>query len=147
MPQTEFITELSQYMYDLVYNNRLILGFEDVYDGEQDLIPRTPACLIVMGEYTREYTGAPFRTDNTFTVFLMLYHEKIQDTQLNQRECMEQAEQLMLFLHQDLTMGGLVINGFVSNIEPGYIKSGKSMTYVSRLTWTAFTKTMIDTTP
>jgi hypothetical protein len=142
--QTDKPTVVSQYIYDILSDNAAMrtLGLEDVWDGEQNLIPRIPAISIVVGSYSRELTGVPFRTDNVFTIFLMMYHAKIQDIQLNQRECNARAEAVMDFLHTDKTMGGNVIHGYVVAMEPGYLAVGRSMTYVTRLTWTGLTKTL-----
>lgn len=147
--QSDKATVVSQYIYDILNTGtaKAQLGLAGVWDGEQNLIPQIPAVCVVVGNYTREYAGIPFRTDNTFTVFLIVYHAKIQDVQLNQRECNQRAEAIMDFLHQDLTMGGNVIDGYVTALEPGYLQAGKSMTYVTRLTWVGRTKTIIDTTP
>lgn len=142
MPQTDKPTVVSQYIYDLLTDNKQELGIEDVFDGDQELIPRTPAICVLIGDYGRELTGAPFRTDNAFTIYLMVYHAKIQDNQLNYRECNELAEAVMDLMHQNKTLGDNVIHGFVTSIEPGYVRQGRSLSYVSRLTWYGLTKTL-----
>lgn len=144
MPQSELPTVVSQYIYDLLNTNtnKAALGLEGVFDGDQSLIPSTPAVCVLMGNYSRELTGAPFRTDNVFTIYLMVYHAKVQDTQLTQRECMAFAESIMKFLHTDKTMGGNVIHGFVTGMEPGQAPMGKTMAHVTRITWSGLTKTL-----
>jgi len=128
-------------MYDLLYENRLPLVLEDVWEGDQNLIPRVPAICIVMGDYKRTLSGAPFRTDNEFTIYLMVYHGGVRDNQLNYRECNERAEAIMTLLHTDKTMGDNVIHGYVTGMEPGY-QEKKTLMYVTRITWQGLTKTL-----
>lgn len=143
MPQTDKPTIVAQYIYDFLRDdaNMLALGLEDVFEDDQDLIPRVPAACVVLGEYRRELTGIPFRTDNNFTVYVMLYHAGVKDVQLLYRECNERAEAVMDLLHTDKTMGGNVIHGYVTTIEPGYVQK-KTLMYASRITWTGLTKTL-----
>lgn len=142
MPQSDKPTVVSQYIYDYLSDGRQMLGIEDVWDGDEQLIPRVPAVCVIMGNYGRLLSGAPFRTDNTFDIFLMMYHGQIQDSQLNQRQCILRAEAVMDYLHLDKTMGGNVIHGYVTSIEPGAVRLGTSLMFVTRITWSGLTKTM-----
>jgi len=142
MPQSDKATVVSQRIYDYLIEGRLILGLEEVYDGDEQLIPKTPSVCVIMGNKNRLLSGVPFRTDNTFEIFLMVYHGKIQDSQLNQRECMNLAEAIEDYLHLDKTMGDNVIHGYCTGIEPGALRLGNTMMFVSRITWSGLTKTL-----
>ncbi len=43
----------------------------------------------------------------------------------------------------DNTLGGLVISGIVSSVEPGVAVVGKAQFYAHRMTWTAMIKERI----
>lgn len=118
---------------------------EDVTYGDQEKIPRTPFICVESGPKIRELSGigGKGRTDNRFTVFIMCYISEVRSVQLNREEADTLAEQVELLLHEDVTLGGKVIHGFVTGIEPGFsTRSGKLMR-VARITWQGLTKTLI----
>ena len=141
MTNTDQAVNVSQAIYDILFLNKQELGIEDVWDGDEQLIGKYPSLCVIQGEKTRELTGAPFRTDNNFNVFVMVYHGAVRDSQLNYRDANTLAERVEALLHQDKTLGGIVVHGFVVSIEPGVVDRG-TLQYVSRLTWRGLTKTL-----
>lgn len=121
------------------------IGIPDMYFGDQNRIPRTPALCVDSGDYSRTLSGrgGKGRTDNIFTVFTMFYLCKVADIQATKLSVEQLAETAMDILHADVTFGGLVIHGFVTKIEPGYSMRQGVLFRTARMTWEGLTKTLI----
>jgi hypothetical protein len=138
------ITLVTQAVKDKIIDQIALLDDiqpSDVYWPDQLKIPRTPAICIDSGDYVREMAGSlgpKGRTENRFVIFLMCYLCKVADVQLTQQSVEDFAEQVMDILHQDVTMGGTVIHGFVTRIEPGYANRNSVMFRTARITWEGF---------
>lgn len=141
MPLSDQPSVVNQFIVDLLKGEPL-LQLEDVFFGDQQLIPKTPSVAVEPGPMARELTGLPFRTDNTFTVFLIIYHSKVQGSQITRKECLEYAEAIMALLHTNKTMGDNVIHGYVTSIDPGYATRGGTLMMSTRLTWSGLSKTL-----
>jgi len=143
MAQTDRVSVVCQAIYDLLIANSVALGIEDVWLGDQALLPHTPAACVVPGPLTRELTGMPNRTDNNMTAYVMIYHSILQNQEVTEMEAIQVSEAVMSLLHQDLSLGGTVIHGYVRTIEPGYSNKARSWYRSSRVTWTGLTKTIM----
>jgi len=137
---TQSFEEVTQAIVDLLKEHQDDLGLKDVWYGDQELIPRTPAVAVESGSKTRELTGAPDVTTNRFTVFVLTYMAKIQDVQTTRKMADQLAEAIELLLHDDTTIGGLVIFGMCTSVEPGYAIRGGTLMRAARITWEGFTK-------
>lgn len=115
----------------------------DIFFGDQDRIPRTPAVCIEPGEKNRELQGAPNMTLNTFDVFVLIYHNKMQEIQLTRRECDQLAYEVELRLHQNLQLGGIISHGFCVSNESGYTYKQNTLYRTARLTYRATSKTSL----
>lgn len=145
MPHADRFTPVVQEVYDLLTNAKAELGLEDVWYGDQNLIPRYPAVAVEAGPFNRDLSGIGGKglTDNRIRVLLLLYLAKIQDVQVTRKATDELAERIMDKLHEDVTMNGTVIHGFVTAIEPGYATRGGTLMRTTRVTWEGLTKTRI----
>jgi hypothetical protein len=121
------------------------LGFEDVFYGDQDLIPRTPAAAVESAGLARELQGIATggMTRNELSVYIFVYHCPIQSAQKTRKECDQFAEQVQRLLHNDVTLGGLVIHGFCNNSEPGVAVRGGAAMRAHRITWMGISKTRL----
>lgn len=145
MANTDRLSVVSNYIYDLLTTNKTALGLQDVFFGDQQKVPRTPAVAVEPGVYTRELSGlgGKGRTDNNFTVYVLVYVSNIRDEQLNNKDVITLSEAIMDKLHLDVTMSGNVIHGRVTSIEPGYASRGGALMRFGRITWEGLTKTLI----
>lgn len=145
MALTDRSSEVTTYISNLLKERMIELEIKDVWYGDQNNIPRFPAVAVEPGPFNRGLSGigGKGRTDNTITVYLLVYNNNIKDVQKTRQDTDQLAEQLMDVLHEDVTMGGLVIHGFVNTIEPGYTVRGNNLLRSSRVTWTGMTKTLI----
>jgi hypothetical protein len=129
---------------DLMNDNAL------VFYGDQNRVPVTPALCVESGETGRALGGVPNRVENTHTCYIILYHSPVDETQTSKLQSEQYAEAVTAFLDTNLTLdldgdGGIVIHGFVRNIEPGYSYKNKGNTLMNsvRLTWQGTTKTIL----
>jgi hypothetical protein len=118
------------------------LGFEDVFFGDQDMVPRTPAIAVDPLRLDREIQGimSGGMTKNTFLIYVFVYHAPIQNGQVTRQESDQLADAVQNVLHQDLTLGGLIIHGFCTMSESGVAHRGGSMLRTHRITWTGISK-------
>ena len=129
------ISVVGEYMLAWLTANMATLGLEAIFYDDQALIPKTPTLCVVPAGKRRELAGAPVRTNVEYTIYLMLYQEKIQDVQVNFRESMVLAEAVEQFLHTDLSMGGNCQFSMVTGVEPGYAIRSRTLMRCTRLTW------------
>lgn len=121
----------------LLETNKIKLGLEDVWVGDQERLPRTPCAAVEPGPKTRTYNGVPRRFEVMLEAYILVYVERIQDTQQNVRQSLALAEEIEAVLHEDETVGGLVISSYVSDSTPGYVNRSGTLLSVVRLTFQA----------
>lgn len=143
------LTESSPVLTDYIYNMlnapamKTSLGVKDVWYGDQTKVPQVPCLVVESGTSRRTLTGAPSRTDINFVVHVTVYHAAISDTQANRRACDTLARAVEAQLHSDKQMGGNVIHGFCTSIEPGFAFKGGALMHATRVTWEGLSKVMI----
>jgi hypothetical protein len=123
------------------------LGLNDVFFGDQDLIPRSPAVCVEPGDKVRDLQGATRRTENVFTIYLLVYHSEVRSPQSNRRDADSLAEAIETLLHGDATLGGLVRHCYVIKIESGYSRKSNALMRSSRITFEARNMTMLPSSP
>lgn len=118
-----------------------------VFYGDQDRIPSTPTVCVEPSDLVRQLQGAPNMTLNQFELFILCYHNKVQDNQLSRKEVDQLAFEVMHFLHQDLQLvvagSPLLIRGFVERIESGYVFKAGTLYRTARLTYRGQNKTSL----
>lgn len=118
-----------------------------VFYGDQDRIAVTPTVCVEPSDKTRELSGAPNMTENTFEIFILVYHNKVQDNQLTRKEVDQVAYEIEQLLHQDLQLkvAGVpkLIHGFVMRNESGYVFKGGTLYRTARLTYRGKNKTSL----
>lgn len=114
-----------------------LLGIAQVMYGDQDKIGPTPLVCVEPSEKRRAINGAPRRTSVTLELYVLIYHGRIQDVQLNRQEADELAEAIEKRLHLDPTCGSLAVHSLVSNLASGVANKGGALHRATRLTFTA----------
>lgn len=148
---TKSYLQISKYLQNWLNANKASLGIQNVYYGDQELIPKTPSVCVQPGNLVRTLSGALWQADTITSILIMVYHGEIQSKQINQAECDAFAIAIEDFLHTDHYLSNvaidaqapLITSGFVSSIEPGSIRRGGKLMFATRLTYTAFSKTRI----
>lgn len=121
MTVTENTSVLGQYIKNLIDTNKVTLGVKQVLYGNQNDIPFSPTVVVTPGIKRRELRGvsAPGgRTFNVMNVFVTIMTSKVGDENTERLKTDQLAEAVEKLLHQDTTMGGLLIHGFVQEWTP-----------------------------
>lgn len=140
---TDKISVVSQAVHDLLEENKVGLGLADVWYGDQEKLPQTPAACVEAGTKTRDLNGSPRRTQVIMEVFIIVYHERVSDSEENQKKSELLGEAVEDLLHQNEDLSGLVIHSMVISNEPGYVVRGGAQIKASRLTFQCTSQTML----
>lgn len=135
MPLTDNLMTFNQAVFNLIDTSKVSLGLADVWFGDQDRNPTTPCVAVEPGSKNREFNGAPRRFLVTMDSYVLVYIERIQDTQQNVKDMLTVSEAVEAVLHADAQMAGIVTHSFVMTNEPGYATRGGTLVRASRLTF------------
>lgn len=141
-PNTDRSTVLALGLKEIVEANKLDLGIQQVLYGDQLMVPGSPAVVIRAGRKRRTLRGvaAPGgKVDNSLTVLVDVMAADVLSGEEASRLAVDTlAENVEKLFYVDVTIGGLVIHGFVEDWDPGAIFINNSkwrtvrMTYVGR---------------
>lgn len=139
MTYTDSIPVLNKFLVNKFEAKKADLGIADVYYGDQERIPRTPAVCFEPGEKDRELNGAPRRTKVDITLYCLVYHNPVKAVSSIREEDDLLAEAIETEIHADRqfldeTGDPQVIDSMVTSIESGYQQKANSLFRVSRLT-------------
>jgi hypothetical protein len=146
MPHTDKVTVLAQYIQALINTNKVTLGLDDVLYGDQQNMPKAQTAVISSGQKTRTLDGVAMpggMSRNLMRVIITVYNSTVASEATQRLAVDQQAEAIEALLHQDTTMGGNIIHGFVESIEPGVTFRTGSMYRATQLTFVGQTKTRI----
>lgn len=131
------IDSVSQYITDLVNANKVSLGLETVYYGDQTIIPAMPSVAVVPGPLHREPTGAMRHYTLRFTVALFVMHRRLMQTNAARTKAdLQMARSLVVLLHTDFTLGSNIVGGWVSSEVPRSLPGPQGGSIIStQLTW------------
>ncbi len=133
---------ITQAIVDLLKGDET-LGLKEVYYGDQGGIPLTPSATVELGNKTREYNQTGLQTNVVPQIQVVIYHGLLVDVQKIKKELDQFVQAVEDLLHVDNTLGGLVISGIVTSVEPGVAVVGKAQFYAHRMTWEAMIKERI----
>ena len=102
-----------------------------------------PSATVEAGTAERSYNQTGIQTNRIVPIIIVIYHGKIGDVQDIKKELDDFAQAVEDKLHEDNTLGGLVISGIVTSLEPGVASVGKAQFYAHRLTWDGLIKERI----
>lgn len=108
----------------------------DVYYGDQSKYPRTPAVSVEMAPQDRQLNQTGLQQRIVLRAYIMAIHSPLAAAEKRWEETDEFADRIVTQLHTNRTLGGLVINGYVTGIEPGALRRG-GMLAVHRISWEA----------
>ena len=133
---------ITQAIVDLLKDDAS-LGLKAVYYGDQSGIPLIPSATVELSSKTREYNQTGLQTNVVPEVAIIIYHGLMADVQTIKKELDQFVQLVEDKLHVDNTLGGLVISGIVTSVEPGASQVGNALFYAHRLTWEAMIKERI----
>ncbi len=127
---------VTQKVADLLEANADYLGLKGVWYGDQELLPDFP-CAVVES-FTKQRDYATIRQyDITFRVGILVYVGEIQSSQITKKQSEELAEAVEDLMHENRTLDGMVIHGYVSSMNPGVASRAGKMVRAVRLIFTA----------
>lgn len=124
----------------------------DIFYGDQNKIPRSPAICVEPGDKTRSWPPKPsLRTENDLSVHFFVYYAAVTGSEELKLTADLLGEKLEEYIHENhLTLADadgnpLIIHGHVVVNEPRYImrNSNRTLFHASHLTWRAITKTQL----
>lgn len=136
------LSVITQAVVDLLAGDE-DLGLANVYYGDQVGIPQVPSATVEAGSAERTYNQTGIQTNRVVPIIVVIYHGKVADVQGIKKELDQFAKAVEDKLHLDNTLGGLVISGIVTTVEPGVASIGTAQFYAHRLTWTGLIKERI----
>jgi hypothetical protein len=141
---TDSLVVVAGAVSDILVGVQGTLGIQDIWYGDQDRIPRSPAVCIETGEKTRELNGAPRRTLVSLPIYLLVYHNALEAGANDQRlknDTLAEAIETELHNHEDL--GGLVVHSYCTALEPGYQRKRDALWQVTNITFVATSQVML----
>ena len=133
---TQSLFDVGEYLYDKLLANQSTLKLEAVFYGDQERLPVTPVACVETGTLRQELAGANRRVDAEFIVYVLVYHNAVQDASTTRIETEKRAEAVKNLIEEDPKQGGLVIHSLVSDLQHGYVTKGGNIVRASRLTVT-----------
>lgn len=122
MSHTDDDTEVALAIRDLLVTNKVTLQLDDVLYGNHNLIPRASAAIVTAGGKTRQLAGvsAPGgRTENNLLIAVQLHWSRVGDEETERIAADERGTALERLIHTDTTIGGLVIHGYITQVDRG----------------------------
>jgi hypothetical protein len=144
---TDKTSVLADYVYNLLTSERYELGLEQVLYGKHNMVPKNNTVRVIPGRKTRVLKGVSAPGGRVENILVVLIDVMTSDPLIGESEGRLMTDQLAdtveHFLHQDTTMGGLIIHGFVDTWDPGEEFINNSMFRVVRLTFTGQSRTYL----
>lgn len=149
MAHTHKATVLAIAIKDKIAANKLAVGLDAdsvVLYGDHNNVPGGKAVTISAGTKDRELAGVAGpggRTLNIMQVMITVYYMKTEAEESARLAVDQLAENVEDLLHEDTTMGGIIIHGYVRQWVPGIIQRETSMFRVVQLHFFGQTKTNV----
>jgi hypothetical protein len=139
MALTDLMSVVTSALIEILEAEKAAYGIRQVFDGDVSIVPETPSVAVIPGQKNRELYGAGLMTKVDLSVALMIYHNRLQETQKTQREVIELSEGIeeLFHRHGNQTLGSLVIFGMFTMVEPGYADRQGTVLRTTRMTWEA----------
>lgn len=146
---TDSLATVTDFIFTLLDTNKATFtpAVQAVYFGDQKQIPVTPAITVAAGQKMRSQAGAPRRVVNNFEVYVNIFFSGVRGVELNHRDADQLAEAVEAMIHQDIVMGGLVVNSIVALNEAGFLNKDNSQFRGNRLVVQAMSKTLLPLAP
>lgn len=154
MPDTQPLSDsslvIAERWFQILTINKAALGLEDVWFGDQQMVPRTPTLCVEPGLKRRTLFAAQNRTENEIDTYFLIYHSPISEMQDARRETMRVAEAVEHFLHLNhlrlFAANGttqLTVHGYCTDMDPGYSRKQNTTYNAVQMTWRNLTKTWL----
>ena len=137
MPLTKDPSVVIQALVDLLRTNWETIetpSETDIYYGDQNRYPRFPSLSVVNIGTDRPLYQTGLQMQVEFQAYVLVYHAIIGSESDLKKKCDERSEIVVGVIESDRKLGGLVVHGHVTRMEPGVASRGDLLT-ATRLTW------------
>lgn len=134
---------VAESIIDFLSDNKTSLGLRTIVYGEDEFVTETPTVEVVPGTMTTETVETAFTVRNNFPVHITIIHSRLDNRQVTRKECDSFAYNVRNKLHENPKLGGLVVFGYVTMVEPGFTTRQRALMRATRLTWSGFSKTKL----
>lgn len=126
-------------LYNLLNDNRGTLGLGYVGYEDETLLPEYPAVVVSYTAPVDREIHATHQFRISWSITLVVYHARLTAShRIRTKEDMQLAAAVREKLHEDYTMGGGVIFGYVISERPGVQTDNRGQANVATvLTWEA----------
>lgn len=131
------MSQIAEYLVTLINTNRVSLGVDNVYYGDQQKLDAGVIVCVEPDEKVRILKGATRRTDLTFTLQIFVYHSLLQSPITSRKQNDICAEAVETLIHSYPRLGGLAIHSLVTTIQSGVVTKSNSLVRASRLQFEA----------
>jgi hypothetical protein len=143
MPQDFYdIIQILDYLHDRIDNAKTELGLKYITYGDENLLPEYPACIVTAERPVSTTLHATRQFRREFFCDLWVFHAQLSvGRRVRTRQDIELARRLEVFLNNDMTCGGHLVQCWVESMQPIVIgrtaRSQKSDAIIgTRLLWT-----------
>jgi hypothetical protein len=146
MAHTDDDTLVAIAIRDLLETNKETLQLDDVLYGNHNLIPRASAAIVTAGGKTRQLAGvsAPGgRTENNLIVAIQLHWSKVGNEEEERIAADQRGTAVERLIHADTTVSGLIIHGYINQVERGETIVNNSMFRSVIMSFVGITKTYL----
>lgn len=158
MTHTDRSTVLAKAIKATIEASKDELGIDSIFYGDQNNLPKATTVTIEPGVKNRDLEGvggvltsggnrSGGRTLNVMQVLINVYSSQYGSESDQRLRVQELAEEIEHLLHQDTSVGGIIIHGFVETWDPGMVFKAGTMFRAVQMTFTGQTKTMLTEQP
>jgi len=145
MPYFTEPEQIIDHVYNLINNDKAAIGLGFIGYSDERILPKYPAAVVSLGvPVTRElYATQTFQL--TFQIQVVVYHARVTTSHKTRtKEDMQIAARVREKLHEDYSLGGGVIFGFVTSERPGIVANEKGQAVVATvITWSGSSRASI----
>jgi hypothetical protein len=131
---------------DIIEANKATLQLNDVFYGNHTMIPNNSAAVVMAMGKRRQLAGvsAPGgRTQNDLLVTIQLHWSRVGNEEPERRACDARGTAVERLLHANVTLDGIIIHGYVSEVDRGETLINNSMFRSVMMTYVGITKTYL----
>jgi hypothetical protein len=143
MTESSSLYALTDYVFNLLVANKVAMGVQKVFYGDQNLIPASPILCVEADTKNIQPKGMTRTVSNEFRVYVLAYTAFIQSPDANRRAADQLAELVEAILNADSQCGGLVNTSMVAEIASGYAYKTGTIHKTSRILFTASSVTRL----
>lgn len=146
MPHTDNDTTLAIAIRTIIQNNMISLGINDVLYGNHTQVPSDRTVIVKALGRQKQLVGVQGpggRTDNSLNVQIEVHISAVGDEETLRKEVDDLATAIEDLLNNDVTVGGIIIHGYITDVGRGETFINNSMFRSVIMSYSGKTRTLI----